>query len=209
MNDIGTRIKMRRTELNLSKTALAQAAKCSLTMVSKWEAGMTMGIEYAARICEKLDVSLEWLYYGGSNVSSDRSSQVIPIIGNTQAGPDQEWFNLEYPTGFGDGYVDFPVKGRNVYALKVVGDSMSPRILEGEAVIVDPDSEPATGEEVIVRLNSGDVMVKTLAAIRDSQIFLDSFNDGYRRMTFPLSEVFSVHPVIGVARSSRIRTIFP
>lgn len=165
-----------------------------------------MGIEYAAKICEKLDISLIWLYYGGMNSNATCVTTRIPIVGNTQAGPDKEWFNLGFPDGFGDGYIDFPAKGRNVYALKVIGDSMAPRILEGEAVIVDPDSEPATGEEVIVRLESGDVMVKTLAAIRDNQIFLDSFNNGYSRMTFPLSEVSMIHPVIGVARSSKIRT---
>ncbi|MFD1876450.1 helix-turn-helix domain-containing protein [Vibrio chagasii] len=206
MNSMGERIKMRREELNLSKTELAKAAGSSITMVSKWEAGMTMGIEYAARICEKLDVSFDWLYYGGNNTSSSCVTAKIPIVGTTQAGPDKEWFNLDFPAGFGDGYIDFPAKGRHVYALKVVGDSMAPRILEGEAVIVDPDSDPATGEEVIVRLNSGDVMVKTLAAIRDGKIFLDSFNNGYSRMTFPLSEVATIHPVIGVARSSKIRT---
>ncbi len=168
---------------------------------------MTMGIEYAAKICEKLDISLIWLYYGGSNSSASCVTTKIPIVGNTQAGPDKEWFNLDFPVGFGDSYIDFPAKGRNVYALKVVGDSMAPRILEGEAVIVDPDSEPATGEEVIVRLENGDVMVKTLAAIRNGQIFLDSFNNGYSRMTFPLSEVSCIHPVIGVARSSKIKTV--
>lgn len=206
MNKMGDRIRMRREELALSKTELAKAAGSSITMVSKWEAGMTMGIEYAAKICEKLDISLIWLYYGGINSSASCVTTKIPIVGNTQAGPDKEWFNLDFPVGFGDSYIDFPAKGRNVYALKVIGDSMAPRILEGEAVIVDPDSEPATGEEVIVRLESGDVMVKTLAAIRDGQIFLDSFNNGYSRMTFPLSEVSCIHPVIGVARSSKIKT---
>ncbi|MCL9783638.1 helix-turn-helix domain-containing protein [Vibrio sp. S4M6] len=204
---MGDRIKMRREELKLSKTELAQAAECSITMVSKWEKGMTMGIEFAARLCEKLDVSLNWLYYGIGDSSSNCVTTKIPIVGNTQAGPDKEWFNLDYPSGFGDSYIDFPAEGRNVYALKVVGDSMSPRILEGEAVIVDPESEPATGEEVIVRLQDGDVMVKTLAAMRDGQIFLDSFNNGYSRMTFPLSDVATIHPVIGVARSSKIKTI--
>ena len=198
---------MRREEIGLSKTDLARAADCSITMVSKWEAGMSMGIEYAAKICEKLDISLVWLYYGGYDPESSCLTNKIPIVGNTQAGPDKEWLNLEFPEGYSDEYIDFPAKGRHVYALKVVGDSMAPRILEGEAVIVDPDSEPATGEEVIVRLINGDVMVKTLAAIRDDKIFLDSFNNGYSRMTFPLQEVFSIHPVIGVARSSKIKSM--
>lgn len=206
MNEMGDRIKMRREELSLSKTDLAKAAGSSITMVSKWEAGMTMGIEYAANICEKLDISLIWLYYGGMSSSASCMTIKIPIVGNTQDGPDKEWFDLDYPIVFSDSYIDFPANGRNVYALKVIGNSMAPRIIEGEAVIVDPDSEPATGEEVIVRLENGDVMIKTLAAIRDGQIFLDSFNNCYTRMTFPLSKVYCIHPVIGVARSSTINT---
>ncbi|PSW48367.1 helix-turn-helix transcriptional regulator [Photobacterium leiognathi subsp. mandapamensis] len=202
------RIKQRREELKLSKTEVAKAANSSVTMVSKWEAGMGMGFDYAARVAEKLNVSLEWLYYGGEEIGLACSpSAHIPIVGNTQAGPDRAWLDLGYPAGYSDEYVDFPTKARNVYALKVVGNSMSPRILEGEAVLVDPESEPATGEEVVVRLTTGAVMVKTLAAIRDEKIFLDSYNHGYERMVFPLDEVEFMHPVIGVARSSRIKLV--
>ena len=62
MNELSDRIKKRREELKLSKTEIAKAANSSVTMVSKWEAGMGMGFDYAARIAEKLNVSLEWLY---------------------------------------------------------------------------------------------------------------------------------------------------
>ncbi|HCE1635766.1 TPA: helix-turn-helix transcriptional regulator [Vibrio parahaemolyticus] len=208
MNEIGNRLKERRIELKLSKSELARAAQSSVTMVSKWESGMGMGFDYAARIAEKLDVSLEWLYYGGEIVGEAPTSNRIPIVGNTQAGPNKEWFDLGFPVGFSDEYVDFPARGKHVYALKVIGDSMTPRILEGEAVLVDPESEPATGEEVVVKIKDGDVMVKTLAALRDGIVFLDSYNQGYKRMTFPLKEVEFIHPVVGVARSSRIKLAY-
>ena len=63
---------------------------------------MGMGFDYAARIAEKLDVSLEWLYYGGEIVGEAPTSNRIPIVGNTQAGPNKEWFDLGFPVGFSE-----------------------------------------------------------------------------------------------------------
>jgi len=208
MNELGLRLKKRRVELGLSKTELAKSAQCSVTMISKWESGAKIGLDYAARVSEKLNVSLQWIHYGEGYVGPSKKSTFIPIVGNTQAGPNQEWFDLGYEPGMSDEYVDFPCGNKKVYALKVVGDSMAPRILEGEAVIVDPESEPATGEEVVVRINDGTVMVKTLAAIRDGNVFLDSYNQGYNRIVHKKESIEFIHSVIGVARSSRINLIY-
>lgn len=196
------RIKDCRKKLGLSKTQLAKAIGISTPAFMKWEDGTTtaIGLPHAAKLCEIFDVSLNWLWYGVDSNDIRR----IPIVGSTQAGPDKEWFNLDYPLGYSDEYVDFPAKNELVYALRVVGDSMASRIVEGEAVIVDPKSEPETGEEVIVILANGDVMIKILAKIKNGTIFLDSYNNGYSRITISLEKVQAIHPVIGVARSSKI-----
>ena len=57
MNELGLRLKKRRVELGLSKTELAKSAQCSVTMISKWESGAKIGLDYAARVSEKLNVS--------------------------------------------------------------------------------------------------------------------------------------------------------
>jgi len=208
MNNISVRLKKRREELGLSKTAIAKAADCSVTMVAKWESGVGMGLEYAARVSKKLNVSLEWLYSGEGFVGEITNDNRIPIVGNTQAGPNKEWFDFGYEPGLSDEYVNFPCSSKRLYALKVIGDSMTPRILEGEAVIIDPDSKPATGEEVVIRMEDGSVMVKTLAAIRDGKVFLDSYNQVYSRIVYEMKNVKFMHSVIGVARSSRINLAY-
>lgn len=204
MQNISERIHRLRKAAGLTQEQVADAVGVTKVTISKWERGMELSLSNAAKLCRALGVSIDDLLYGedlGHAVACSR----IPIVGTTQAGPSKEWFDLGFPVGWSDEYVDFPSKAPNTYALKVVGDSMAPRILEGEAVLVDPNIEPVTGEEVVVKLSTGEVMVKTLAAVRNGQVYLDSYNNGYARIVKPSGEIKFMHSVIGVARSSRIK----
>lgn len=63
----------------------------------------------------------------------------VPVLGNTQLGHGGYWSDMQYPVGNGDGYIRWPSYDQDVYALKCVGDSMVPRIKEGEFVIIEPN----------------------------------------------------------------------
>lgn len=204
MKNISDRIHHLRKAAGMTQEQVADMTGVSKVTISKWERGMELSLSNAASLCRALGVSLDDLFYG-ETLGDSVSCRQIPIVGTTQAGPSREWFDLGFPAGWSDEYVDFPAKSPNTYALRVVGDSMAPRILEGEAVLIDPNIEPVTGEEVVVKLTTGDVMVKTLAAVRDGLVFLDSYNNGYARIVKPTSEIKFMHSVIGVARSSRIK----
>lgn len=63
----------------------------------------------------------------------------VPVLGNTQLGNGGFWTDMQYPVGNGDGHIRWPSYDADVYALKCVGDSMVPRIKEGEFVIIEPN----------------------------------------------------------------------
>ena len=205
MIEISKRIKERRVALGMTKTDIALYVGCSVTMVSKWEDGVGIGLHYAAKLAEKLEVSLSWLHYGGDEINSNSIQRKIPIVGTTQAGPNKEWEELGYVSEGLDEYIDFPTTRKSIYALKVSGESMSPRILPGEAVLVDPDRTVTIGEQVIVRLKDGSVMVKTLAMTQPSTFVLDSYNQGYQRIIVERDEINLIHPVVAVVRSNLIK----
>lgn len=130
----------------------------------------------------------------------------VPVVGTTQAGPpDRIWEEYGYPVGHGDGEIEAYTSDRNAYALRVEGDSMAPRLLAGEFVLVSPNRESTTGEEVVVRTIAGECMVKVLAKIDDNEIILTSHNEHYARRIIPLVEVDIIHPIVATYRRSSLR----
>jgi SOS-response transcriptional repressor LexA len=124
----------------------------------------------------------------------------VPVVGTARGGHDAYYLEIEYPTGHGDGYVSYPAKRSNAYALRVRGDSMRPRIKPGEYVIVEPDIPVKPGDEVIVRTKSGKSMVKVLHSQRSGFVELLSLNDDHKPMTIDVNEIEFIHHVTGIAK---------
>lgn len=192
----GERLKLRRKELNYTLRAAADKLGISTAGVQNLERDETMpNLELGLKIAELYKKSILWVL-NGTEEAFDR----IPVIGNTQAGPDKVWFDNLYPDNFSHEYVNLPAKGKHIYGLRVVGDSMKGVYAEGDIVLVDPDSPPIFGEDVIVKTEN-DVMVKRLARIVDKKVYLDSSNTAFDRIIKNLEEIELMHPVIGSVKS--------
>jgi len=126
----------------------------------------------------------------------------VPVLGNTQLGHSGYWSEMQYPVGSGDGFLRWPSCDRDVYALKCVGDSMMPRIKEGEFVIVEPNQNFHPGDEVLVVTRSGEVMVKTFLFKRDGYYHLLPVNEDHAPIRLPVEEVTQMQYVAGIAKSS-------
>ena len=64
-----------------------------------------------------------------STVNTHARISVIPIVGAAKLGDKENYFvDLEYPAGNGDGGILFSTQDENAYALRCIGDSMTPRI---------------------------------------------------------------------------------
>lgn len=132
--------------------------------------------------------------------------QRIPVVGTAQLGDNGFWSELETPTGFGDGYIPFPAKGSNLYALRCRGDSMKPRIKHGEFVIVDPSRPPEPGNEVLVKALDGRVMVKEYLYTRDNAVHLLSVNEAHGKISLQTEEIDCIHTVAGIMPPSMWQT---
>lgn len=126
----------------------------------------------------------------------------IPVVGTAQLGDNGHWSEIEYPVGHGDGYIEFPSRDPMAYALRCRGDSMMPRIKNGEFVIVEPNSEPINGDEVLVKSVDGRVMVKTLLYIRDDMVHLMSVNESHPPQSMPLRDVEKMHLVAAIVKKA-------
>lgn len=121
----------------------------------------------------------------------------IPVVGHARLGDNGHFVELEYPVGHGDGYLDMPSSDPNAYAIRCVGDSMAPRIEDGEYVIVEPNREVKNGDEVLVRATDGRVMVKKFLYERDRRLHLVSVNSAHPPIVIDAEHVTVMHRVVG------------
>jgi len=129
----------------------------------------------------------------------------LPVVGVVQAGPDGLLTIDDYPVGFGDGAVPYWAKCENAYALRVRGESMSPRYLPGEFVAVDPCFEVQPSQEVIVLKRDGTRMIKRLMWMRDGQAAFESINKDYKNIILEMEEIDGMHRVLGIVPSFAFR----
>lgn len=110
----------------------------------------------------------------------------IPVVGRAQGGlPDRIWTDGDYPVGATQQYAEVASADPHAFLTPVVGLSMIPRYNPGEFALVEPGTEPELEDDVLVRLNTGETMIKRLLSRRQG-IRLGSYND---------PEVFTFDPV--------------
>ena len=89
---------------------------------------------------------------------------------------------------------------KGVYALEVSGDSMEPVYRAGDKLVVQPDSEARINDRVVVKVKTGEVMVKELLHKSAKKIELKSLNPTHPLITLNPEDVCWLARVIGVSQ---------
>lgn len=127
-----------------------------------------------------------------------RNSRPVWVVGMTQGGmPKRVWTDGDHPAGATDQYADVSTADPHAFACRVVGDSMVPRYMPGEYALVEPGTVPELEDDVLVRLRSGETMLKRLLSRRGGVRF-GSYNT-QDVLTFREEEItwmyYVAHPV--------------
>lgn len=126
-----------------------------------------------------------------------RNVQLIPVVGRVQAGDDGLLHIDDFSADHPDGYLAWYATCKDAYALRIRGESMSPRYLPGEFVGVDPCGEVQPSDEVIVLLKDGRRMIKRLLWVRDDQACFESVNKDFPNIIIDCVEIDRMHLVLG------------
>jgi repressor LexA len=97
-------------------------------------------------------------------------------------------------------------KTGDFFSLKVVGNSMEPKISDGDTLIVQKRDSAENGDLVIVMVNGDDACVKRLRKLKDG-IMLISSNPAYDPIIYTAQEVESL-PVRIVGKVYELRSRF-
>ena len=181
------RLKELRKLRGLSQAALSQQLGVTQQAVGKWETGRaTPDPHTIASIAAMLGVSADYLLGvegdralqpsdSGQHVNQYRAAEecLIPVIGTVRAG----YGALALEEDYGEEYARVKDPGSYFY-LKVKGDSMEPRISDGDLALVHRQSTLNSGELGVVVFGEGEGTLKKYV-VRGGTVVLQPFNPAY------------------------------
>ena len=182
--DIGEKIKIARITRGLTQEELGNMIGVQKSAIAKYESGRVVNIKRTTlqKIADVLDMNPSDLIFDDYTTSLSDSGTAtvkrIPVLGRVVAGIPIDAIEEvldweEIPESL--------ARTGEFFALQVKGDSMSPRIQEGDVLIVRQQNDADEGDIVIAQINGDTACVKRLLKQEDG-IVLQSFNPAYSPM---------------------------
>ncbi len=181
--NIGNQLKFAREFAGLKQVDVMEKTQISNKTLSNWENDVSKPSTDDLNVLSKLyDLTIDFLLgnvqypsspqlYTRKEIKHDKGIK-IPVLGHVVAGIPLE--------AIADivGYEEIPesmAKNGEYFALKIKGQSMSPRIQEGDVVIVKKQPSIESGEIAIVLINGQDATIKQVY-LHENGIMLQAFN---------------------------------
>lgn len=210
--NMGEKIKALRLEKSMTLEELGNKVGVGKSTVRKWETGLiaNMKRDKILKVSEALGTTPAYLMGWDSNVGpitngskEKKLGYSINVLGRVAAGVPitaiEEIIDTEEISE------DMANTGE-FFGLQIHGDSMEPRIKEGDVVIVRQQYDAESGDIVIALVNGDDATCKRLRKYRDG-IELISNNPSYEPMFFSNEEIIS-KPVNIIGKVVELRAKF-
>lgn len=192
-------LKLLRNQKHLSQAQLAKEIGVSSSTIAMWESGEREPKNYKTLeiIADFFNVNMELLLTG--TIAPTR----IPVLGKVVAG-----IPLDAIEDIID-YEEIPhsmAKSGEFFALQIKGDSMEPRIKEGDVVIVRKQPDVESGEVAIVLVNGDEATIKKVQKFNGG-INLVPSNPAYEVKTYSNDDIESL-PVSIIGKVVELRAKF-
>lgn len=188
---------------NKTQLDLAKAIGVSNTTINNYVKGYNAPrMDKVDKICKYLGVSRGDLIEDKSKAKTQQKNQglKIPVLGTVAAG---------IPISAVEDILDYEEVPQSwerqgeFFALKIKGDSMEPRMENGDVVIVKQQSDANSGDTVIALVNGDDATCKRLEKTENG-IMLVSTNPKYPPMFYSNEEIIT-KPVVILGKVVELR----
>lgn len=177
-------IEARRKKLGLTLEEVGNIVGVSKSTVKKWETGYidNMKRDKIAMLAKALDISpLTIMGLSDDKPKQPKQAIRINVYGSIPAGVPieaiediQDWEEIP---------AEMAVGGKEFLALVVKGDSMWPKYLEGDIVIIQLQPDCESGEDCAIYVNGYDATLKKVKK-SEGKITLQPINQNYAPKTY-------------------------
>jgi repressor LexA len=210
---IARRIREARLLKQLDQSDLAARVDIATRTVQRWEKGdQVPDSNYLMRIAKTTGVSAHWLLTGEGEMfmqqlkpnilplPTSRYKKVqlvsLPLLSSVPGGALSQTFHPDHV----DRYITVDdVRDTNAFALEVKGNSMAPRIENGDIIVVSPKHEVRNGDICVVRVDEEDTVKRI--KMDENFVHLVPLNPEYEPMVVKKKDVTFMWRVIKVIKS--------
>ena len=198
------RIKSAREDLKLTKRELAKRIGVHESSINKYEKGLVdIPLSKISELARVLKVTEAYLMGWEEKSEQPPQGLKIPVLGTVAAG---------IPISAVEDILDYEEVPQSwesqgeFFGLRIKGDSMQPKMDDGDVVIVRQQSDANSGDTVIALVNGDDATCKKLQKT-DNGIMLVSTNPNYLPMFFTNEEIVT-KPVVILGKVVELRSKF-
>lgn len=172
---------------NMTQLDLAKRLNVGTTSVSNWCNGLkSPRMDKVDAMCKLFNCSRTDLMEDNTSLSTSRKrGVVVKVLGRVAAGIPIEAVEDIIDT---EEIPEEMAATGTFFGLKIHGDSMEPRMCEGDVVIVRKQDDAESGDIVIAMVNGDDATCKRLRKYRDG-VELVSNNPAYPPMFYSNEEI--------------------
>ncbi len=137
---------------DLSQSTIAQKVGVTKSNISQIVSGkIRISDQILLALSREYNLNPDWIRFGKDPMTHPgiKPCVPIPIIAEIPAGDWREWLD-SYTVGAGDDYIYAPeIIGKNLFAVRVIGSSMEPKLYSGDILVIDPHKEFISGIAVV------------------------------------------------------------
>ncbi|MDL2212215.1 XRE family transcriptional regulator [Erysipelotrichaceae bacterium OttesenSCG-928-M19] len=185
------RLKKLRKEKGITQKEISELLNVSRVSYARYETGDRQPpYETLSKIADFFEVSTDYLLGNSNNIkikNLDRDVVRINVLGSVPAGVPMEAIEdivdwEEIPSEWNGDY----------FALKIDGNSMSPKYLNDDVVIFKAQDDIDCGQNALVYVNGYDATFKKVIKKEDGSIILQALNPEYSPIVVKNDETFKV-----------------
>lgn len=214
-SSIGERIRKGRENKEIDQSTLADKVGIATRTLQRWEKGEQVpGGDFLMQIARWTGVRPDWLLTGSGDMymRTDRADNIIrfrgdtrfrkvnlveiPLLSSVPAGKTAAIFHPEQV----ERYVTVDnLNDSGAFALVVKGASMSPKIEDGDVVVVSPQREARSGDICVVRVNEEDVL--KMVKLDEDHVHLIPLNTEFDPLTVRKRDIAFIWKVVRVIKN--------
>lgn len=198
---IGERIRAARKNIDMTMKELGKLVDLHESTIQRYESGeiKTLDIEKIKEFAKALKVNPVYLL-GWDEAEEYNNSILIPVYGSVPAGVPLE--AIEDIQGYEDIPIEWLRGNKKYIALKVKGDSMYPKYLDGDTVIILVQPNCESGQDCACYVNGYNTTLKTVIK-HIGKVELKPINPNYPPKTYKYPGEVTI---LGVVKELRRRT---
>ena len=171
------RLKLAMTRRNLSQVELCKKSGIEKSLLNKYLSGVSNAKQDKIySLAKALDVNEVWLMGYDVPMQRDIVNLSINVYSSVHAGIPTEMIDTIVDT---EEINEEMLKGdREYFGLKIKGNSMEPKYLEGDTIIVEKCNDAESYSDCVVAINGDEAFLKKIIKEKDNLI-LQAYNPDY------------------------------